>query len=372
MREKLLEVLIDARYAMIDALAQPEQLAPDPVRPLFLDTWKRLAAVLRELGPALEDRAALRWLGFVAAADALAALDALGPEMNLEVSADGLRRLARVIAPDEGGDPLAAPASVDPALRDALGFDAPLPPPEPNPEVEPDEAAPVEGDESPRAPPQSSLFPVLRALLDPARWLIGEAQAATVPAEGTTGLSREALARLNRWAPLRADLPEYLPLMRTLLRTASAETARAKSLATDYRTLYGNLQLATAWQETCWRQYVRAEGALRPIRSSAGAVGLMQVNARAWRGFYDRGGLGSDVAYNARAGSEILLHYLVDLALERGEQRRPGGAENLVRAAYSAYNGGPRHLARYRSPDTPKRVRAIDDSLFKKYEAVRD
>jgi soluble lytic murein transglycosylase-like protein len=160
--------------------------------------------------------------------------------------------------------------------------------------------------------------------------------------------------------------------MRTLLRTTSEETARAKSLAPDYRTLYGDLQLATAWQETCWRQYTRSKGTIRPIRSPAGAVGLMQVNARAWRGFYEGTGLTSDVAYNARAGSEILLHYLVDLAVARGEHRRAGGTENLVRAAYAAYNGGPRQLARYRSQDTVRSLRKIDESLFKKYEAVRN
>ncbi|MGH7291419.1 MAG: transglycosylase SLT domain-containing protein, partial [Myxococcota bacterium] len=280
-------------------------------------------------------------------------------------------RLARVIAPDESGDPLATPAAVDPALRDALGFDSPLPAPEPNPEVEPGDDLPDDA-EPPPAPPQSSVWPaLLRAFADPRGWLSGVAHAATVPPASASGLSREELARLNRWVPLRADLPEYLPLMRTLLRATSAETARAKSLAPDYRQLYGDLQLATAWQETCWRQYTRSRGTIRPIRSSAGAVGLMQVNARAWRGFYDGSGLNSDVAYNARAGSEILLHYLVDLALARGEQRHTGGVENLVRAAYAAYNGGPRHLSRYRNEGTAKRLRRIDESLFKKYEAVR-
>jgi soluble lytic murein transglycosylase-like protein len=332
-------------------------------------------------------RDALRWLSFDRA-DALAALDALGPEMNLEISPAGLRRLARVIAPDDGGDPLATPTAVDPALRDALGFDAPLPPPEPNPEVEPGEGEPLEPSETdppsePQepsetdeplvpAPPESSLFRLLlRALSDPRRWLTGVAHAEPAPAPFPTGLSREQLARLNRWAPSRADLPEYLPLVRTLLRATSGHTAQAKSLAPGYRKLYGDLQLATAWQETCWRQYVRSRGKFRAIRSRAGAVGLMQVNARAWRGFYDDLGLTSDVAYNARAGSEILLHYLVDLALKRGEHRRAGGAENLVRATYAAYNGGPRHLARYRSELTAKSLRKIEESLFQKYEAVR-
>jgi hypothetical protein len=373
LRERLLEVLLRARYRVLEVLEQETPAQPDPVRPLFVETWQELADVLRELGPTLGDREALRYLGFVASADALAALDSLGPEMNIEVSSDGLRRLARVLAPDETGDPLATPEGVDPALRRALGFEEPLPEPEPNPELEPE---PDEGEPPPApppvgAPPESSLWPRLRAwLADPSGWLVSSAHAASLPVE-IAGLSRADLARLNRWAPRRAELDEYLPLMRALLRGVSAEVAKSKSLPGAYRQLYFDLQLATAWQETCWRQYVRVRGAIQPIRSGAGAIGVMQVNARAWRGFYDPKGLAGDVAYNGRAGSEILLHYLVDLALARGEHQREGGASNLVRAAYGAYNGGPRQLTRYRDPKTGERARAVDADLFEKYEAVR-
>lgn len=387
LRERLLEVLLGARYRVLEVLETETAAQPDPVRPLFLETWQQLADVLRELGTSLGDREALRYLGFVASADALAALDALGPEMNIEVSSDGLRRLARVLAPDETADPLAAPEEVDPQLRHALGFDEPLPPPEPNPEVEPeappDEELAPEPEPAPEpeaapppapavsAPPTSSLWQRLRAWLgDPSEWWIASAHAASLPAE-VGGLSRDEIARLNRWVPKRAELDEYLPLMRSLLRGVSAETARSRSLPPDYHQLYSDLQLATAWQETCWRQFVRIQGAIRPIRSRAGAIGLMQVNARAWRGFYDPRGLGGDIGYNARAGSEILLHYLVDLALARREHERDGGVENLVRASYAAYNGGPAQLRRYRDAKTGKRARAVDASLFEKYEAVR-
>jgi hypothetical protein len=141
---------------VLEVLEDESPAQPDPVRPLFVETWQQLADVLRELGPSLGDREALRYLGFVASADALAALDALGPEMNIEVSSDGLRRLARVLAPDETGDPLATPEEVDPALRRALGFDAPLPAPEPNPEVEP-EPGPL--DEPPAPEPEPAPRP---------------------------------------------------------------------------------------------------------------------------------------------------------------------------------------------------------------------
>lgn len=382
LREQLLEALLDARYRVIELLEAPQSAEADPVRPLFLSTWERLSVALRALGSSQSGGEALRWLGFVTAADALAALDALGPESGIEISANGLRRLARVVAPDDPADPLATPSDVDPELRRTLGFGEPLPPPEPQPvpgeeSTVPGEEPTLPGEESEpelrSPPPSTSLLPGwLRDLLDPSRWLAGSAHAAPLPEETVAGLGREQLARLNRWVPERTELPEYLPLVRTLLRATSTETAHAKSLAPAWRKLYGDLQLATAWQETCWRQYVRLGGAIRPLRSSAGAVGLMQVNTRAWRGFYDPRGLTGDIAYNGRAGSEILLHYLVDLALAKSEHKQPGGAENLVRASYAAYNGGPRHLTRYRRSSTSKSLRAIDASLFRKYKAVRE
>jgi len=156
-------------------------------------------------------------------------------------------------------------------------------------------------------------------------------------------------------------------LLRNAARDALAHKAPDPALARVYR----DTQLATAWQETCWRHYVRARGAVVTIRSRAGAVGLMQVNSRVWRGFYDPRYLLGDVSYNGRAGSEILLRYFLDLAVAKGEHERDGGVENLVRASYGAYNGGPRAVSRYRNAKTPRSLRAIDAAFFEKYQAVK-
>ena len=213
----------------------------------------------------------------------------------------------------------------------------------------------------------------LRALLDPARWFGGVAHAAPLPTEGVSGLTREQLARLNRWVPKRSELPEYLPLVRTLLRTTSAETASAKSLPSSYRKLYADLQLATAWQETCWRQYVRLGGTIRPLRSSAGAVGLMQVNVRAWRGFYDP----------QRSDGRHRLQRTRRQRDPAALPGRPGAREVRAQAARRRRQPGARDLRRVQrraeSPVAlpPRRTRAracvaIDASLFRKYKAVRD
>ena len=97
----------------------------------------------------------------------------------------------------------------------------------------------------------------------------------------------------------------------------------------------------------------------------------MQVNERVWRGVYDRKGLVGDIAYNTRAGAEILLHYLRDYAIARGEHRQPGGITNLARSTYAVYNGGPRHLTRCRKPGTRRSLKAIDESFWEKFVAVQ-
>jgi soluble lytic murein transglycosylase-like protein len=345
LRRAVLDVLLDARHDLLEALAPSRPGAPDPVPELFVRTWERLGPVLRDEARGLPAETALRYTAFLAAGDALAALQALGPEIGLEISADGLRRLARMLVPAVAEDPLEYRVEVDLELRSLLGFGPALPAP----------PIPAEGEAEPTPPPSSGLLLRLLSALVPA------ASAAVPPRD---------LARLNRWAPTLADHDAYLPLVRDLLTELAGEVAAA-GLDAGHHRLYGYLVLATAWQESCWRHFVRERGRLAPLRSPVGALGLMQVNPHVWRGVYDLGGLRDDIAYNGRAGSEILLHYLEDYALEKGEHRLPGGSDNLARATYAAYNGGPRHLTRYRTATTPRRLRRIDAAFWEKYETVR-
>lgn len=334
LEQALREVLLDARHDLLGALAPPHPGAPDPVRPLFLRTWERLAPVLRSVGTGLPAAQTLRYLSFVAAADALRAIDELGPDIGLEISADGLRRLARIVAPDTTEDPTEYTLAVDPQLRRLFGFGPPLPPADDNPEV------------------------------DLSSWLFSAAWASIEP-------DRSIVARLNRWAPVRSDIDEYLPLARDLLRQTAAQTLAEGKLAPEFAEIYRWIVLTTAWQETCWRQFIRQGGQLKPIRSAVGSVGLMQVNQNVWRGIYDVPSLQKDIGYNAKAGSEILVHYLADYAVAKGEHTGTGNTDNLARATYSVYNGGPGHLRRYRNPKAPKSLRLIDEAFWTKYQAVK-
>jgi len=70
------------------------------------------------------------------------------------------------------------------------------------------------------------------------------------------------------------------------------------------------------------------------------------------------------------AGAEILLHYLRDYAIKRGEHTATGSVDNLARATYAVYNGGPGHLRRYRKP-TKRSLREIDESFWEKYRRIK-
>jgi hypothetical protein len=332
-RQAIMDVLLDGRHDILEALgAADSPTAPDPVPALFLRTWERLGTLVRSRAGELPAEAALRFTTFVAAGDALAALVRLGPAMGVDLSAPGLRRLARMLDPSAAGDPLEYDEEVDPELRSLLGLGAPPPPPEPSPEVD---------------------FDVLS-------WLVTPAVAA---------VDSQLRQRLGTWIPTADDLGKYLRAVRELLVGIREEPSAA--LEEQYRALYRDLVLATAWQESCWRQFIRRGGKLVALRSRVGSVGIMQVNERVWRGAYDRKGLVGDMAYNARAGAEILLHYLRDYAIARGEHRKDGGIGNLARATYAVYNGGPRHLTRYRSRATPRSLKAIDEGIWEKFVAVQ-
>jgi hypothetical protein len=343
LRATLLAVLIDARVEMVAALAEPGRDGEDRVRALFLSSWTQLQPALASLAGGSRG---FRYLAFVASGDALAALDAVGPAFGFEISRDGLRRLARTLVPETSEDPLRWSEEVDPALRETFDFDAELPalppPHAPEPEAEPS-AEPTPEPAEPEPPPAPEPAPgAARRLLD---WLFPAAFAAPEPLPKSGPYS----SPLDGHAPRIADLDAYLPQVAELLRESSAQVFAHGKLGADRRELFERMVLATAWQESCWRQYVRRKGKVGPLRSNIGALGVMQVNPHVWRGFYAVDGLSWSIGYNARAGSEILLHYLRDYAIARGEEAA-GGPDALARASYAAYHGGPSHLRRYRQP----------------------
>jgi soluble lytic murein transglycosylase-like protein len=298
----------------------------DAVRQWFLQSWQSLAPVLRRIGAQRPGQEYLLLLGVIASTDALAALDQLGPAIGLDISSDGLRRLARMIDREGGQDLLLYSPDEDPELQRLLN------------------------ESLDTAPPPSawqldlSLFPRAMAASN---------------------------SQLNNWVPSRDNLDRYLPQVAALLKESASTTIAGQDLDSSYRTLFQRLVLATAWQESCWRQYVVSDDRkLVPLRSSSGDVGLMQMNERVWRGFYSQQKLRWDIAYNSTAGTEVLRDYMMKYAIRKGEHRQPGGLTNVARAAYSAYNGGPSQVSRYRNPKAPDYGKKVDAAFWDKYQQV--
>jgi soluble lytic murein transglycosylase-like protein len=173
--------------------------------------------------------------------------------------------------------------------------------------------------------------------------------------------------------PRIASLQTYLELIGRLLDEETEAHVRETRVPLEYQAVIPALIRATAWKESCWRQFTGSPENPRVLRSAVGALGIMQVHGRVWRGVYDVDRLADDIRYNLAAGIDILEHYLVDYAIRRGEHDQPpGGAENLVRATYAAYNGGPSHLRRYRRADTAPRLQAIDREFWNHFEWISE
>jgi hypothetical protein len=335
----LFEVLVQLRQQVAAVLTEAQGRAEDPVRVLFVDAWERLTPVLRDVAEKQPDAdGAVRLLTFIGAGDALQALDDLGPAMGMEITSDGLRRLARLLVPGDGGDPLLRDDAVDPALRRSLGFGDPLPPPQAS-----NDATWVD---------------------QWLNWFIPGAVAAD-------SLDPAMVSKLNNWLPKTREMKVYLPMVREVLGHVVAEQLESGELDAQYRELFGWLVLTAGWQESCWRQYGVKGDKRWPIESRSGDVGLMQVNARIWRGLYDQHGLRWDIVYNARAGADILEHYLVDYALRHREHETTGKLDNLARSAYAAYNGGPSQYARYRRAPTAGTGVNVDAVFYEKYQQVK-
>lgn len=346
LRTELLATLLDSRHAIAEALTLDDS-SNDPVRELFLTTWDRLRPLLSELEsleiPGLD--VDFRLAAFMAGGDALRALDALGADYGFEITRDGLRRLARLLLSEEAPasfTPL--PLEVDPEFRELFGLEASIEP----------------------APAIPAIAQVMQQIANGLRlagsWLLPTAHANSIPpAEALKGM-----------VPRLDSLDQYLELVASLLdEQASAWLADNDKLPDRLTERLDPLVRATAWKESCWRQLEGPSSEPKVLRSPVGSVGMMQINGRVWRSVYDLDRLSEEVDYNVNAGIEILTHYLVDYAIRRGEHEQPGGDDNLIKATYAAYNGGPSQLSRYRKEDTPTRLRAIDNEFWRHYSTIK-
>ena len=328
LKDPLGDAFLDSRYELTSAVA-PGQ-GGNPVPQLFVDGWKRLSPIMNQALPALPKQTASLYSSFIGAADKLALTGGTG----LNLTPDALKGMAKLIAPSSTADPLAYTTSVDSGLRTLLGFGAPLP-----------------------IGKQSRLDQRFLPQREPASvlsfWF------------GRSALAAEPVSELNQMLPDPKDLQRYLTAVKNLLVELSDKLAGKSTLSDEQKSLYRQIVFTAAWQESCWRQWVKKG---TPVASTTGDVGLMQVNRNTWRSLYDLKGLNGDIQYNGNAGGEILLYYLTKYAIRKNEDKQPQG--NLARATYSAYNGGPGALGRYRGVRQTPVWKKVDEAFWEKFQLV--
>ena len=404
-RDQLFNLLLDSRYRLVDALAHPQPPnGPDPVRLLFLDTWSQFVGIVQSAAErGMLGSRALEFLSFISAGDALFALDQAAPALGVRISADGLRRLAHMMAPTYAGDPLKYNFDEDPELRHMFGTTEPLESSGPLEETTPSTSSVATPSTSPVATPSASPQPRSSASprarpsetsrAEPSESPRASRTPATRPLPSPTGAP---LSLLERWFlvapevfaaedPLTAQIlslggklkrvvvndnnaSRYRSDVERLLELSGQREISKDALEPADRRVYMTLVKSAAWQESCWRQFIMRGGAVRWLESATGDIGLMQVNKYVWRGFYNLPRLRWDVVYNVSAGDEILMR-MTRHAADKGAGKSGQPAE-LARSAYSAYNGGPGAWSRWRRHNVPKDVRQIDEAFWEKYRAM--
>jgi hypothetical protein len=353
-RDRVLEILLAGRYQVALALDQADTPAPDLIRRQFVAAWSGLNPILRKYLVQEPSSNLVNYLAFFSVMDALRTLDRIGLAFGLEISRNGLIRLARLLGPPQSDWEPRYSEEVDPRLREILLLGPPIE--EPGPEYDAEEVALPEG-----LWPEADLGPESLG-----RWMIR-------PAAAGVGDVLRAAKDLGPYIPPRKDADPYISRIRGLISRAVERVINGYHLDRERLEGFKKLVPATAWQESCWRQFTVSGGKLRYLTSSnRTSVGLMQINVRVWRGIYRPGSLRWNIHYNARAGTEILARYL-RYSLKRSGPSDPLNDALLGQAVYAMYNGGPEQFDLFLQRVRRKDRRQLSDRLFKeKYEWVEE
>jgi transposase InsO family protein len=137
-------------------------------------------------------------------------------------------------------------------------------------------------------------------------------------------------AALKRVVVEEDNATAYTRSIQRLLTLIAQREITDQALAPQFQQTFLALVKSTAWQESCWRQFIRVNGRVRFLKSDTADVGMMQVNQHIWRGFYSIPRLEWDIAYNAGAGAEILMRLMLSFVGRRFHSRAVLELENLA------------------------------------------
>jgi hypothetical protein len=328
-RQILLDVLLSTRHDFTMAL-EAQKIDKDFVRVQFVSAWQQLAPMFRKQISRKSSDDTFGYLAFFTAVDALAVFDRMGPTIGVEISQQGLLRLARML--DSEIEVLRYAPEVDVHLRESLQL----------PAMEEDISPSIDlkeidlEEESERQEPISFLWDFLSSPV----------HASSIP----------TFSEILQWKVPKKDVDGYILGVRGVLDEAVAKVLARRNIPESLEPMFKVMIPAMAWQESCLRQFVVKKQKLTYLLSyNHSSVGVMQVNERVWRGIYDRGRLRWDIRYNALAGCEIADLYLRKYALRKAGEGPSLDSDIVARAVYAMYNGGPgqyeKFLARDRAND---------------------
>ena len=355
-RQILLDVLLETRYRFVDALSRETQ-GPDFVRQQFLRAWEQLAPILRahlnQSDPAADPWA---YLAYFTASDALVVLDQLGPALNIDISRDGLIRMARILSADNELMLEYTPA-VNSVLKELLGLGLPI-----------ETSGPIrDRDAWESNQKQGAGFSAVRFLVSCISDILSPKSClADTPGELPN------LQEMRGWLVSRDNLDTHRNRVKAVLKTAMQKNLQKDKIPGKYQDLFENMLYATAWQESCFRQFIVKNQKITFIKSyNNTSVGLMQIHERVWRGIYSVQHLRWDVGYNAEAGVEILALYLTRYALPK-DTIKALDQDGLAACLYAMYNGGPSQVRKFPERQKSGDLYISDTHFNEKYQWVKN
>jgi hypothetical protein len=344
-KQQLIDLLLETRYEFV-AQINNTSVQKDFVREQFLAGWELLSTIFRKQLLENPQQSRLGYLSFLTAGDALMILDELGPSFGIEISRNGLIRLAKIL----GGESVELHYSPDINKALQMLFQT-------NPETQDDspevERTPTESQET----SDHSVFDYLESLL------VSSAYAAKQP----------SFTEIKRWQAPKNNFDGYLERIIDLLKFAYTSLIIRRELPDDFNRIYHTMIPAIAWQESCFRQFVVKDSTLTYLLSyNNSSVGLMQINERVWRGIYDTQRLRWDIKYNASAGCEIVDLYLQKYALRKYGPKILNQTETLAQLVYAMYNGGPSQYDKFLKRSRANELYDSDRLFAQKYAWVKN
>ncbi len=357
-RRILLNTMLTVRYEFTEAIEQ-ERMSDKFIKDQFLSTWNQLAPVFHNHLPNSSQTNILGYLAFFTANDALRILDRLGPAAGIEISEDGFRRLAHLISTDPFGHTQSS-TEADQKLRKVFGldplFDSPLPTDKPIyiPAVE-------ENDPS--------------SLQEPFHWQhLGLTNFFTLAQALAQEPAPRSLEDIKSWTSELTPAPELLPRVRDVLQAAAGSQQHKLKHSANTAGWFEKMILASAWQESCFRQFHVKNKAITYLLSyNRSSVGIMQVNEQIWHGVYNLKQLRWNITYNSQAGSEIMALYLRDYLQETKPAINISTSQDrrfLAAWLYALYNGGPSQRKPFLTRYKTKKLFRSERLFLAKFDAV--